>query len=114
MPQKTVEGWLGRLPTHNRAIAEQLRQLVGVAAPTLTETIKWGNPTYVGNDNVCYLASGRDYVSLGFFRATSLADPSGLLEGTGKSMRHVKVHSAELQREALGALVREAVTFDAG
>ena len=114
MPQNTVKEWLGQLPTHNRAIAEQLRQLVGEAAPTLTETIKWSNPTYVGNDNVCYLASGSDYVSLGFFEATSLGDPSGLLEGTGKSMRHVKVRSPELHREALGALVKEAVTFDAG
>ena len=114
MPEENVDDWLGELPPSNRAIAERLRKLIGGAAPALTETIKWGNPAYVGNGNVCYLASGRDYVSLGFFKATSLDDPSGLLEGTGKSMRHVKVHSPELQRAALGALVKEAVTFDAG
>ena len=28
---------------------------------------------------------------MGFFRGAELADPAGLLEGTGKYMRHVKL-----------------------
>lgn len=37
----------------------------------------------------------RGQVNLRFFRGTSLDDPEGLLEGTGKAMRHVKVRSIE-------------------
>ena len=30
------------------------------------------------------------YVNVGFFHGAALDDPAGLLEGTGKRMRHVK------------------------
>jgi hypothetical protein len=30
-------------------------------------------------------------VNVGFFRGAELADPKGILEGTGKFMRHVKL-----------------------
>ena len=51
------------------------------------------------------------WVSLVFTRGTELPDPAHLLEGTGKSMRHVKVRSsAELEerRAAIRALLLEA------
>ena len=35
------------------------------------------------------------WVSLGFIRGAKLADPDGLLEGTGASVRHVKLRSPE-------------------
>ncbi len=31
------------------------------------------------------------HVNVGFFRGAELSDPDGLLEGTGKYMRHVKL-----------------------
>lgn len=33
----------------------------------------------------------KNHVNLGFYYGTNLYDPSGLLEGTGKSLRHVKI-----------------------
>lgn len=35
------------------------------------------------------------WVSLAFINGTSLEDPAGLLEGTGSTVRHVKVRSLE-------------------
>ena len=49
-------------------------------------------------------------MNLGFARGTSLSDPDGLLEGTGKRARHVKVRGLEAARAApLQALVEAAV-----
>ena len=58
------------------------------------------------------LAPHRAWVSLVFFRGTKLDDPNGLLEGTGASVRHVKIRSLdelEVRRAALRALLHEAV-----
>ena len=112
-PQKTVEGWISQLEPSLRLIAETLRGCVIEADADLTEAIKWGNPTYEKAGKVCYLASGKGYMALGFFDGASLTDPEGLIEGTGKRMRHVKVRHLEGIREAqVVAWVREAVTLN--
>ncbi len=38
-----------------------------------------------------YVGVFKDHVNVGFFHGAALADPAGLLQGTGKSMRHVKI-----------------------
>ncbi|MEO8648119.1 MAG: DUF1801 domain-containing protein [Acidobacteriota bacterium] len=46
---------------------------------------------------------------MGFFRGAELADPSGLLEGTGKFMRHVKLRpDGRVDTDALTTLVETA------
>ncbi len=57
------------------------------------------------------LAAHRAWVSLVFFRGTALDDPDRLLEGTGTSVRHVKIRSLdelERRRAALRGLLHEA------
>lgn len=44
-----------------------------------------------------------------FFRGTDLEDPNGLLAGSGKSARHVKVRDAsEVEGPEVGELIRQA------
>ena len=51
------------------------------------------------------------HVNVGFFQGTELDDPHGLLEGTGKFMRHVKLSpGTEVDRNALKHLIRAAYT----
>jgi hypothetical protein len=46
-------------------------------------------------------------------RGAALPDPEGLLEGTGKSVRHVKVRTvADVKRPALKKLVVEAAKLN--
>ena len=50
-----------------------------------------------------------NHVNIGFFHGASLSDPAGLLEGTGKSMRHVKIKpDAAVDTAALEALITAA------
>jgi hypothetical protein len=52
-------------------------------------------------------------VTFGFLRGTALADPAGLLEGTGKSLRHVKVRTIEdLKKLELKRLILAAVRLN--
>ncbi|MEN9704707.1 MAG: hypothetical protein RLZZ393_586, partial [Pseudomonadota bacterium] len=49
------------------------------------------------------------HVNVGFFQGTELPDPEGLLEGTGKRMRHVKLRpGVVVDAKALKALIRAA------
>jgi hypothetical protein len=48
-------------------------------------------------------------VNVGFFCGAMLDDPAGLLEGTGKRMRHVKLRPAQhVNAVALGELIAAA------
>ncbi len=56
-----------------------------------------------------YVAAYRAHVNVGFFHGASLDDPSGLLEGAGKRMRHVKLAWGQAVDEAaLDALIAAA------
>jgi hypothetical protein len=56
-----------------------------------------------------YVGIHKAHVSIGFFQGASLRDPAGLLEGTGKRMRHVKLKPGQaFDTAALGALVDAA------
>lgn len=48
-------------------------------------------------------------MNVGFYHGAALADPAGLLEGTGKRMRHVKLKPGrEADRAALNSLIAAA------
>ena len=49
-------------------------------------------------------------VNLGFYHGIALRDPAGLLSGTGKSARHVKITDiAEISSPAIKALLLAAI-----
>ena len=56
------------------------------------ELLHDGHPTAcVGDAAFAYVNAFRAHVNVGFFRGTEIADPEGLLQGTGRFMRHVKL-----------------------
>jgi hypothetical protein len=51
-----------------------------------------GCPTVCVEDApFAYVNAFKAHVNVGFFHGAGLTDPAGLLQGTGKYMRHVKV-----------------------
>ena len=110
---KTTDTWIADLEPELRPVAIALRRLILDTWPDLTETIKWGNPVYEHGGKVCYLAATKAYVSLGFFNGAALTDAEGIaegiIEGTGKRMRHVKVRDlSAIVNQRLSAWVKEA------
>src|SRR4051812_31911259 len=60
--------------------------------------------TFTGrtSDHFCHIAVYPKHVNLGFPMGTALPDPGGLLRGTGKACRHVRLQSlADLEIEAI-------------
>jgi hypothetical protein len=56
-----------------------------------------------------YVNSFKAHVNVGFFYGAVLEDPAGLLEGTGKRMRHVKLNPGRVpSAAALAALIDAA------
>jgi len=73
----------------------------------------WKIPSFDSNGTVCGFMTGKEHVTFIFLRGARLPDPEGLLEGTGKSVRHVKVRTVEdLKRPALKKLIVEAAKLN--
>ena len=93
-----------------KPVTDAVRALVRKAVPKSREAINpWGLPIFEWNGPLCYLMVGKNHVTFGFPRGTSLQDPAKLLQGTGKNLRHIKlrevsdVHDANVKKLILQA-----------
>ena len=85
-----------------KEIARRLRQLIIEVYPDVVE-VPWPKQRIIGygvgpkkmSEHFCYIGAHRDHVNLGFYYGAELPDPEGLMEGTGKKLRHIKVRDAE-------------------
>jgi hypothetical protein len=98
------------------SVANAVRLLVRKTLPRSREAVNaWGIPTFNFNGPLCYMMLGKHHLTFGFTRGTSLADDAGLLEGTGKNLRHVKLKEIEQLRDAnLRQLLLEAAALNEG
>jgi hypothetical protein len=95
------------------AIARRLRQLIVDLYLDVVE-VPWPKQRIIGygvgpkkmSEHFCYIGAHREHVNVGFYRGAELPDPEGLLEGTGKKLRHVKVRDlAEVEEPSLRRLI---------
>lgn len=85
-----------------RPIMVSLKKIILEIDPNATEVVRLGDraATFgVGpkkmSEGYCYIMPHKSWVNLGFYKGAHLDDPNGLLEGTGKSLRHIKIRSSE-------------------
>jgi hypothetical protein len=97
-----------------RKVARALRNFVKGIVPGVKETVNsWGIPTFEAPNTFCFYMVGKNHVTFGFHLGTSLKDPERLLEGTGKSIRHVKLRTvADLGQKGLPGLVLAAARLN--
>src|SRR5436305_13787465 len=83
-----MEGHAGELGSIARRWFEVMRR----CGDDVRELLHDGHPTAcVGDAAFAYVNAFKAHVNVGFFRGAEIADPEGLLLGTGKFMRHVKL-----------------------
>jgi hypothetical protein len=106
-----VDDFVAGLSGWKKEVAEKLRNLIRAASSELTEEVKWGWPCYTANGrNVCSLMTMKDTVNFVLFLGAELEDPSGVIEGTGKSMRHVKLRSPkDIDRGKFRKFIQESI-----
>ena len=106
-PDPACQSWIEEQPAEHQTWLAALRQQIVATVPETEESFKWSRPCYaIGGTLFCYLAAAKNYVTIGFHRGAELPDPDGMLEGTGKGMRHLKVRS---ESDASSKVVRELI-----
>ena len=106
-----VEGFFAKQPPHLRSVLDQLRTMIAEAAPEATAATKWGMPFYsVGANMICALAAFKAHVNLILPGPPgTYADPDGLLEGDGKTGKHLKLRPTDtIPRTAVRGWLRTA------
>jgi hypothetical protein len=106
-----VDDFFARRPAEQRPLLAELRKLVEAAAPDATAAIKWGMPFYsVGGETMVAISAHKSHVNLILSGPLgTYADPGGLLEGDGKTGRHLKLRTlADLPRDAVRGWLRVA------
>ena len=95
-------------------VAKASRALVKRTVAGCEEYVNpWKIPSFDWNGPLCLFMVGKNHVTFGLVRGAKLPDPEGLLEGTGKSMRHVKLRRVEeVKSPALKRLIVEAVKLN--
>jgi hypothetical protein len=107
-----VDVWMREHSHELGAIAQRWFEVMRVCGDDVRELLHDGQPTAcVGDAAFAYVDAFRAHVNVGFFRGAEIADPDGLLEGTGKFMRHVKLGpDRDVDATALRQLIQTAYT----
>ena len=105
-----VARWLDQQPEELAAIAKHWFTVIRDCGDDVRELIHDDAPTAcVGDAAFAYVDAFTSHVNVGFFAGAGLGDPAGLLEGTGKYMRHVKLRPGrDIDRGALVSLIESA------
>ena len=92
------------------AIAQHWFEVMRSCGDDVRELLHDGHPTAcVGDAAFAYVNAFTAHVNVGFFRGAEIADPEGLLEGSGKFMRHVKLRPGlAVDTSALAKLIETA------
>jgi hypothetical protein len=110
-----VEEFLTSLPAAVQEVARALQERIRELLPDAVEQ-RHGGWKVVGyswdgsmKSSICAIAPHSGHVNLQFFRGIELDDPEGLLVGTGKSARHVKLQDlSDVRRPAIEGLIEQA------
>ncbi len=105
-----VEAWFADVLDPLRAMTEPWFERMRGCGADVRELLNDGCPVACVKDApFAYVNAFKAHASVGFFYGAMLADPAGLLEGTGKRMRHVKLRPGkELDDNALSGLIEAA------
>jgi hypothetical protein len=105
-----VEAWMKEHSGELGAIAQHWFDVIRKCGSDVRELLHDGCPVAcVADAAFAYVNAFKAHVNVGFFRGAKLADPAGLLEGSGKYMRHVKLRpESEIDATALRALIETA------
>ena len=105
-----VQAWLDGQPEDLRALVRPWFEFMRRCGADVVELMHDKCPTVcVGDAGFAYVNTFTSHANVGFLRGSALRDPAGLLEGSGKLGRHVKLRpSTPVDSAVLEALITEA------
>jgi hypothetical protein len=115
-----IKQFLAFTPAPLSEIVFELRNLVADITPDATEEIRHGGLVYFFGDSggpvsagICGIAIKPDHIRLYFTHGAFIPDPNGLLKGTGKAMRYIRLwHYDDVPWIDIKILIEEHANFD--
>ena len=108
-----VDAYIEALPGWQRAICEQVRDLVHAADAEVAETIKrTRQPYFVLRGNICALLAASDHVNVFLYDGGIVADPEGIITGGhgNKTARTMAIRRGEaINAPALLEMFRQII-----
>jgi hypothetical protein len=101
-----IDAWFSELDPHRLMVRPWFERMRD-CGPDVRELLHDGCPVAcVGDAPFSYVDAFKAHANVGFFHGAMLPDPCGLLVGTGKRLRHVKIRPGkELSEQALRELI---------
>ncbi len=118
-PGAVLKRFLGSSSPEVAKVALRVRAFVLTEAPLANEFVyETDNALEMGygfterpGDAFCHIAVRDRWVDLGFNRGSLLADPAGVLEGSGSRVRHLRIEDLDdLRKPQVGRFLRAAMS----
>ena len=114
-----LEEILSQASPQSQALARRAEALIRGVMPGVVQVawpkqkiISYGVGPKKMSEHFCYIGVFKKHINLGFYYGAELPDPEGLLQGTGKLLRHVKITGEEqVDDPALQQLVEAASKY---
>ena len=102
-----VQQYFEKIPPPQKEICLKLRQIILQVFPDISETMKYGAPGY--GDGLFNIRVQKNQVNLGFSIQGLTKKQLALFEGSGKTMRHLKIRTlAEIDEKKIVKLLKIA------
>lgn len=99
-----VENYIKKQKSPHRKICQKLRKIILKTFPDIKEEMKMGVPWYEGK---FYIVALKDHVNLGFSLKGLSKKEQELFEGSGRTMKHIKLYSLkEMDEKNIVKLLR--------
>jgi len=81
-----IDAYFAKSAPFAKPILEHIRKLVHKGCPDVTETVKWSMPFFEYNGTIlCNMAAFKQHCAFGFWNASQLKDPEGILQTTDRN-----------------------------
>ena len=89
----TIDDYISGCSPKVVPLLEELRNYVHATLPGATEGMQYGVPVFLNMHGVpvIYLFGSKKHANLGFLKSTELSDPDGILKGSEKPSKHIRV-----------------------
>ena len=88
---KKVDEYIEKQKSPQKEVCGKLREIIFNTFPDIKEEMKWGVPSY--EDGKYYFVALKTHVNLGFSLKGLSKEEIALFEGSGKTMKHIKISS---------------------
>ena len=86
-----VSNYISQADETQIPLLERIRQIIHKSVPGTTEALKWKMPVFAKKKDYSYMRFSKKHITLGFYHPEKIVDPDNMMEGEGKTMRHIKI-----------------------